>query len=60
MAGVGGIVLKTESIAFGRIRATVRHPCGHAQTLVVQDRNQALRAAERVCERCAPPPETAA
>jgi hypothetical protein len=57
VSGVGGVVLKTEPAAFGRIRAEIRHICGHPQTLIVRDRDQAVRSAKRVCEVCAPPAE---
>jgi hypothetical protein len=57
VSGVGGVVLKAEPAAFGRIRAEIRHSCGHSQTLIVRDRDQAVRSAKRVCEACAPPAE---
>jgi hypothetical protein len=59
VSGVGGVVLRTEPAPFGRIRAEIRHSCGHPQTLVVRDRDQAVRSASRVCEACAPPAEEA-
>jgi hypothetical protein len=57
---VGGVVLKAEPAPFGRIRAEIRHSCGHAQTVIVRDRDQAVRSASRVCEACAPPAEETA